>query len=128
MVCRKKRMKNNLYCIGDLKVQATFYDREIEARKDNEIGIDENFSNGKTRWIGIESVNGIDVFDDTNIATAATHRIVARYESDIFEKRWIVIDGRYFKILQRINQAEQNRWIEYLCRERGITTRKVNKA
>ena len=80
MTCKKKRLKNNLYCIGELKIQGTFYDREIEARRDDEIGVDENFENGETRWVGIESVNGIDVFDETYIATAATHRIVARYE------------------------------------------------
>lgn len=128
MACRKKRTKNNLYCIGDLNIEAVFYDREIEARTDDEVGIDENFENGETRWVGVESVNGIDVFDETNIAIAATHRIIARYDSTIFSKRWIVIDSKYFKVLQRTNVAERKRWIEYLCLERGVTTRKVNKA
>lgn len=127
MTCVKKRVNGNDYCIGDLKHRAVFLDREITPRGDDDIDFSEVFKNNTTRWVGIETVKGIDIFDNTNIIGVASHRIVARYESDLFTKRWILFDSKYFRILQRTNTGENKEWIEFLCVERGDSSKNSNK-
>lgn len=128
MSCQKKRIKENLYCIGDLKTSAIFYTRSLTARTDDEIDPNEVFSGATTTWVGIESIKGIDYFDGTNLNGTATVKIVARYSSTIENKKWIVINSKYFKVLQTINVSQQSRWLEFLCEERGTTSNKCNKS
>lgn len=128
MTCLKTRIKENKYCIGDLKINAIFYTRSLTARTDNQIDPDETFSDGTTVWAGIQSIKGIDYFDGTNLNGTATVKIVTRYNSSIENKKWIVINSKYFKILQTINVSQQDRWLEFLCEERGTISNKCNKA
>jgi head-tail adaptor len=128
MVCNKKRIKENRYCIGDLKTSAVFYTRALTERSDDEIDPSETFSGATTMWAGIQSIRGIDYFDGTNLNGTATVKIVARYSSSIENKKWIVINSKYFKVLQTINVSQQSMWLEFLCEERGTTSNKCNKA
>jgi head-tail adaptor len=128
MSCKKTRIKENRYCIGDLKTKAIFYTRSLTARTDDEIDPNETFSGATTAWVGIQSIKGIDFFDGTNLNGTATIKMVARYSSSIEEKKWIVVNSKYFKVLQSINVSQQSIWLEYLCEERGTTANKCNKS
>ena len=128
MVCKKTRIKQNLYCIGDLNHKASFYTRELTKRTDNLIDPNETFSGAVTIYVGIQSIRGIDFFDGTNLNGTATVKIVSRYLSTIEDKKWVIINSKYFKVLQTINVSQNSRWLEFLCEERGTTVNKVNTA
>lgn len=128
MTCQKTKIKENRYCIGNLKTSTIFYTRSLTARSDNQIDPDETFSDATTVWVGIQSIKGIDYFDGTNLNGTATVKIVARYNSNIENKKFIAINNKYFRVLRTINVSQQSRWLEFLCEEKGTISNKSNKA
>jgi hypothetical protein len=127
-MCYKRSIKSNTYCIGDLKHNAIFVDRELIPNKDNSIDPDELFSGTTVYPVAIETIGGKDVFSETNIIGIASHKFVSRYYSEIEKKGFIVFNNKYYKILQTRVAGEENKWLEFLCVERGDISKKVNKA
>jgi len=125
--CKYLKAPNYKICIGSLKHSCEFSTRNEVFQKDEDIGSDEEFTIISTQYVAISTTKGIDIFDGVNVIGNASHIITSRYLSIIKEIRWLKVNGEYYKVLNVVNSGQQNKFLQFFCSKRGITTNKANK-
>lgn len=70
-----------------------------------------------TRWVGIESVDGRESFENNKVGGMVTHKITMRYESGVTPKMRFLFGSRVFNIGSVINMNERNKELLCLCKE-----------
>lgn len=88
----------------------------------------EVFSNEVTVKALTKTVNGVTIFDDTNIEQDITHRFVIVFVAGITSEKWIKLKGKRYRILKVENCCEADGILILHCTERGIDTIEVNDA
>lgn len=134
MTCSKRRIVNKTYCVGDLRHIATIQNRVITAVDDSvdyemvfSGSIPDNEPDAQT-WVGVKTVRGVTVFDQTNVERTISHEIVMRYRDDVTAQNWLLIDGYRYDIYQVENVNELNTWLVLQCNKRGTEDNSVNAA
>lgn len=134
MSCSKRRIVNKTYCVGDLRHIATIQNRVISAVNDS-VDYEMVFSgaipdteDSAQVWVGIKTVRGVTVFDQTNVERTISHEIVMRYRDDVTAQNWLLIDGFRYDIFQVENVNERSEWLVLQCNKRGTEDNSVNAA
>lgn len=129
MSCANRRINNPKYCAGDLRNLATLQSRAITP-SNTSVDYTEVFSdavpNSSDVWVALKTVNGVTVFDSTNIERVVSHEVIMRYQSGITAEKWFLIDGLRYDILKVENVNERNEWIRCKCTQRGTSSSAVN--
>lgn len=132
MTCGRRKIVNKTYCAGDLRTLATIQNRAIST-VDDSVDYEMVFSGAipdsevdPSVWVGIKTVRGITVFDQTNIERVVSHEIIMRYRDDVTAQNWLLIDGYRYDILQVENVNERSEWIVLQCNKRGTGDNSVN--
>jgi len=132
MSCSKRRIVNKTYCAGDLRHLGTIQNRAIKA-VDDSVDYEMVFSgavpDNEERdqvWLGIKTVRGVTVFDQTNVERVVSHEIIMRYREDVTAQNWLLVDGARYDILQVENVNERSQWLVLQCNKRGTDSNSVN--
>jgi len=124
-VCTKIRRKSKRACIGSLNKKMVVNVRAIQSPTQDSVDFDELFTPDKRVWGMVETVNGVTIFDGTNIEHEITHYIYIRYMRDVTPEKWIKLlsvnggDDTYFNIIRVENFGELNQFYRLLCTLRG---------
>lgn len=124
-VCTKIRKKKRQICIGDLRDRIFVEDRDLTAQL---TGVDavETFSNAVETWCLIETVDGVEFFNEVNVAFDVTHIIYMRFDSAITEQTWLRLEnGQRLNILDVQNLDERNEFIKIRATNRGSSTKEA---
>lgn len=122
-VCSKIRKKKRQVCIGDLRDRVILEDRALTAPF---VGVDatEVFSNAVSIWASIETVAGVEFFNEVNQAVDVTHFVYVRFDSSITVESWLRLqNGQRLDILQVENLDERSTFLKLRCTNRGIDTK-----
>lgn len=87
----------------------------------------ETFNNDRVRKVIIKTVNGVSVFDETNIERVVTHKITMPFETGIGAEQWVTLGTKRLKILLAENCAEGGTVLILMCTERGEDSKVVNQ-
>lgn len=76
------------------------------------------------------TVDGVTVFDGTNVERVVTHKITLAYRSDVTAEVWVRRAGttKRLKILTAENCNESDTTLILMCTERGEDSKVVNQA
>ena len=70
-----------------------------------------------TVWADLESLTGIESWQDKQQTPIITHKVTIRYRADIDPKMRIKYGSRYLNIANIVNKEERNIELALLCRE-----------
>lgn len=90
----------------------------------------EVFDNPREDRATIKTLQGVTVFDGTNIERIATHEMRLAFRDDIGAEQWVRQKGttKRLKILTAENCNENGRVLKLMCTERGEDSQVVNQA
>lgn len=90
----------------------------------------EVFTNPRTDRATFKTLAGLEVFDSTNTARVATHKLCINYRADVGAEQWVRrADGaKRLRILSAENCCEDDRVLILMCTERGDGAIEVNTA
>ena len=76
------------------------------------------------------TLNGVTVFDGTNIERIATHKLLLNFRADVGAEQWVRRTGatKRLKILTAENCCEEDERLILMCTERGEDSQVVNQA
>jgi len=116
--CQRIKVKKKLVCAGDLSHRITIQTRDIKAPSD---GVDFNYDERAfiQTWAMIETVNGLEDFDNINVAQNITHRFYIRFLAGLTEQEWIIFKDRRYDILDIVNINEEDEFMKLECTNKG---------
>lgn len=133
--CTRTRINRRKICAGDLRHRITLLRRELQ-----EAGVDDNepqqvFTTLLSAKAGVRTFNGFSgtpLFDGVSVEERPTHSFIMRRNS-ITENvddgnTFILLDGRYFRVIRRTIVDEDRYYVDISARERGDITRSANEA
>ena len=132
--CVKIRRTSSRVCIGGLDRKIIVNTRSIVPPSSGGVDFTESFSDPKTVWAMIETVDGVTIFDDTNTEQVVTHNVYIRYFKTATPEKWvklIAVNGIadvYLNIIRVENFGEENRFYRLRCNLRGNSTLPTNWA
>ena len=127
-VCSKIRKKKRQVCLGDLRDRVILEDRTLTAPL---VGVDatEVFSNAVSIWASIETVAGVEFFNEVSQAVDVTHFVYVRFDSSITVESWLRLqNGQRLDILKVENLDERSTFLKLRCTNRGIDTKAAASA
>lgn len=128
MACNFKKSTNITICAGDMNKRIDIYDRNIVPPQDGSVDYGEKFDGKRTVWAMIETVDGDQMFDGTNMITTKTHKFYIRWKSNLSIQNWVDYQGQRYQIQLIENQNERNRFYILHCNIRGDNSLPVNQA
>jgi len=124
-VCKPIRGQKRDVCIGDMDRLITLKSRDITPATDDDapyftetFGTDVNCQ----VWAMRKSIDGVTVFDRTNIERVITDDYYIRYNSDVTAEVWIEDGGIRFDIWRVDNLDGRNEFMRLRCSHRGVTS------
>jgi len=126
--CEQIRRKNRAVCIGDMRDKIVIQVRTITSPSSDGVDFTEVFNTDKTVWAMVETKNGVEIFDGTNLLGVATHYFYIRYIENLTAESWIKFKSKYFDILDIQNLEERDEFMLIRCNERGVTSKETNFA
>lgn len=134
MSCSKRRIKDVQYCAGDLRHYATIQNRALTPSNDSADytlvfsgAVPANEPDAGV-WVGIQTVNGVTIFDGSDVERVITAKIVMRFRDDVTAQNWLLIDGIRYDIYKVENINKLSKWLVLYCTERGTANNSVNAA
>ena len=123
--CKKIRRKHRQICIGDLDTLIS-----IKTRVSNPKNFlpDVAFTELSAPWALWETLNGVEVFDETNTAEEATDMAIIRYDARVTKEFFVELNGKNFRILKAEDFERRQEWTKLLLTDRGPIDRAVNDA
>ena len=118
------RPKNRKICSGDLSTAMQIQVRSITAPVESEYGL--SFTDSKTVYGMVETVNGETVFDGTNTEQVITHRIYVRFDPSITAETWVLLDNERLNIVTVENLDAKREFQLLRCNNRGTADNAVN--
>ena len=128
MACRKIRIPNRKICPGDMNARITIQSRAITAPSASGSDLIETFATTNTVWAAIKTVQGVEIFDGSNVVAIATHYFYIRYISGLTAESWIQYNSKYYDIIDIQNLEERDEFMLLRCSERGTTSNLSNQA
>ena len=123
---KRIRVDHRRLCIGDLRERITLEDRDIAAP--GTVDFDEKFTNPTVIPAAVKTLMGVEVFDESNTGTVATHDFFIRYQSGVTQEKWIKWRGDRYDILLPEEFEGRREWLRLRSTLRGPDTRAVNEA
>lgn len=80
-------------------------------------GFTETWTNLDTIWAALWPISAKEQIQSMSNTMETTHRVRARYRSDIKHNYRIKFGNRCFNIISIINPNEQNRWLDIMAKE-----------
>ncbi len=122
-VCSKIRKKKQQICIGDMRDRVIVEDRDLTAPLSG-VDASEVFSNANSIWAMIQTVAGVEFFNEVNQAVDVTHFVYVRFDSTITVEKWLRLEnGQRLDILQVENMDQRNSTLKLRCTNRGQDTK-----
>jgi len=126
--CVKVQRTNKTVCVGALRDTIQIMSRAISGIKTASASHLINFSCfAETRAL-VETKQGVETFDSTNINGLETHHFTIRYLAGIDSTMFVQFNCKNFSISRIINLNEENRYLTLICSERGDPSKKVNES
>jgi len=126
--CQQVRRKNRNVCIGDMRDKIILQSRTITPPSAGGSDMTEAFVTTKTVWALVETRQGVEIFDNSNLVGIATHYFYIRYSVGVTAETWIQFKSKYYDILDIQNLEERDEFMLLRCNERGSTSRASNYA
>lgn len=132
--CTKITRVNKRVCIGALNRKVIVNVRSITSPQNGGVDFSESFTEPKTVWSLIDTVDGLTIFDDTNTEQIITHNVYIRYFQTMTPEKWVKVlsvdggDDVYLNIIRVENFGENNRFYRLRCNLRGKDSLPVNWA
>lgn len=126
--CQPIRRRNRNICIGDMRDKIALQSRTIVAPSAGGSDMTESFVTTKTVWSLVETRQGVEIFDGTNMLGVATHYFYIRYSAGLTAETWIQFKSKYYDILDIQNLEERDEFILLRCNERGTISNTTNFA
>lgn len=124
----RKKPSNMTICAGDLNQRIFIYDRDIRAPNFGGVDYDEDFSKKRSVWAMIETVDGQEFFDGTNLISTKTHKFYIRWIRDLSIQNVVDFKNQRYKIQKIENQNEKNEFFILHCVILGSKDIQTNKA
>lgn len=77
-------------------------------------------------WCKVMTVNGVYIFDSSNVEQQITHDFQGRYTSGIDRDMVIEYAGEYYKIISVEDMENRNEFLRLRCVIRGAVSQGVN--
>lgn len=103
------------FSIGQLRHRITIQD--LVSDPDASVSVDETYQDVATIWAKVQTLAGVERFDNRQNAFSPTHRFTIRYFPGLTSEQWISYDGRRFRIRSVQNFLERNRFLILECEE-----------
>jgi SPP1 family predicted phage head-tail adaptor len=116
--CTRIPSKKKIVCAGDLKHLIEIKTRDIQP-PDSGVDFDYQEVTFAKPWAKIETVNGLEDFDNINTGQNITHRFYIRFLDGLTEQEWIIYNGRRYDILNVVNINEENTFMKIECTNKG---------
>ncbi len=128
-ICKNIPRVNIRYCVGDFRKQIEVKVRDITVPVGSSVDHGELFTDFLTVRAIVETVNGTEIFDETNtLVGVVTHQFIIDFRPGVTFENMVVFKGRRFRILDVTNIDEEDRFIKIRATERGIESKPVNTA
>jgi len=128
--CTRVRPKNRRMCRGDLNKGCTLWDRGISAPKFDETESGEDYTNDSTEFCAIETMVGVEVFNESNaLIGTITHRFYIIKSDRVIStaSTRVEFNGNYYGIIRVQNVDENDDFLRLDCANIGIVSQPVNK-
>ena len=132
--CVKLKRKKTRVCIGSLNRRVTVLTRKIVTPQSGSVDYTESFTEPKTVWAMVNTVSGLEIFDETNQVQTVSHEVFIRYLIGITPEKWVKLlsvnsePDFYVNILQVENYQENSFFYKLICNLRGKDSLPVNEA
>lgn len=126
----RKRIKprKSQVCIGSMRHRIVINVRTLTPPDGTGVDFDETLTEKKEVEAGLETKDGIEVFDGTNLKGVATHLFYIRAIEGQTAEDWVLFKDRYYNILDIQNFEEMDRFMVLRCTLRGDDAKAVNLA
>jgi SPP1 family predicted phage head-tail adaptor len=121
--------------LGDMRHLILIRTRDITATTPTDIDFDESFTTTNSVYAFIETKEGTEVFDGTNLKSQININFVIRfihgmipYVSGLTEEKWIDYRDNRYDIVNVESYDERQIFMRLKCNLRGDKTKEVNKA
>ena len=129
MACVKTKISKREFCLGDLNRSFSIKLRNITPPPDDGVDHDEVFTDFLDVHGAVETVNGVEIFDETNVLVGVvTHKFTFRFRSGVTFQEFVIFRGKRYRILDVTNVDERDEWVVIRATERGVDTVEINKA
>jgi hypothetical protein len=123
--CIKIRRKRRQVCIGDLDTLVTIKSRVTTTKNFVASVVFQVHSAPFVMW---ETIEGVEIFDETNTGTISTDMIILRNDATVTKELFVELDGVHFRILSVEDLDRRNEFMVLMLTERGVNTKGVNDA
>lgn len=129
-VCVTIKGKRHQLCAGDLNGLLTLQNREIVPPLDiDDTDYKEDFVDDGDEMCMVETINGKEVFDDSNqLIGVIDTRFYIHFRDDITAETWVLFEGERYNILNVMDLDLRHDWLRLSCDSRGSDTVAVNQA
>ena len=125
-ICKKDYLTRQRPCIGAMNKKIIIQIRNI--RPPNIVDFNENFIIQKEVWALVTTVNGVTIFDSSNIERVVSHIFEIRYISNVTFENFVNYENNEYIILNVENFNNNNETYILRCAIRGDDSLAVNKA
>lgn len=115
-------------CIGDMRDKVTLQTRTITPPTNGSVDFTEVFNADNIVWAMVETREGKEIFDGTNLKGVATHYIYIRYIPNTTFEKWVKFNCKYYDIIDIQDLDERHEFYLLRCSERGTTSNLSNYA
>lgn len=125
--CVYKSKIKKKFCVGSLDKKIEIKVRSLNAPDTGSFDYDLDFSDVKTVWANVTTVNGVTVFDSANVERKVSHVFIIRYYSGLTFTDWIKYSNKYYDVITVENIDEENSYLKIMANLRGDYTIPANK-
>jgi SPP1 family predicted phage head-tail adaptor len=132
-ICNKIQRESKRIAIGSLNKLIKLKIRSISSPSSGGVDFGETFTDWQDIWAYVKTVNGVTIFDDSNIGRDVSHDIYIRFIPDVTSEAWIEFPAQYgstkdqyFDILKVENLNEENKFYRLRCALRGDSEKPIN--
>lgn len=97
------------FSIGQLRHRVTI--QSLVSNPDTGHSVDETYQDIAQAWAKMETLQGVELFDNKQNAFSPTHRFTIRHMDGVTSERWILYDSRRFRIRSVRNYLERGRFL-----------------
>lgn len=129
-VCKTVPREHRKLCAGDLDKDVQVLERDIVPPDAGEVDydIDLNTATAPIVYASVKTPRGRAIFDGTGIQVDVTHTFGVRYDETYTAEMFVLMEGRFFRILDVNDLDERHEWMVLSCAERGTEDNPANKA
>ena len=128
--CASVPREHRKLCAGDLDKEVQILARDITPPEADEVDYDITMDTAgqAIAWASVKTPRGRAIFDGTGIQVDVTHTFGVYYDATYTAEMFILMEDRFFRILDVNDLEERHEWMVLSCSERGTEDNAANKA